>query len=97
MQVTGNVKTWAGRYYLNEKSLIEMSLLINEITIRLERLGIKESTGVNRAKWDAAERSIILKVAIAGKEISRHLSAFSNIFFLYRFRSILSELFRPLI
>lgn len=44
-----------------------MSHLIDEITRRLERLGIKERTGVHRAKWDAAERSIILKVAIAGK------------------------------
>lgn len=51
---------------MNEKSLEEMTLLIAEITERLERLGIKERTGVNRAKWSPAEKSIILKVVIAG-------------------------------
>lgn len=44
-----------------------MSNLIVEITERLARFGVKERTGVNRAKWSPAERSIILKVVIAGK------------------------------
>lgn len=40
--------------------------LVKEITERLERLGIKECMGVNQATWSPAEKSIILKVVIAG-------------------------------
>ncbi|KAG4078989.1 hypothetical protein HA402_001644 [Bradysia odoriphaga] len=66
MNTHGTARNWAERYFLNEKSLIEMTMLIEEITQRLDRLGIRERTGVNRAKWSEAEKTIILKVVIAG-------------------------------
>ncbi|KAJ6634101.1 putative ATP-dependent RNA helicase spindle-E, partial [Pseudolycoriella hygida] len=62
----GNTKNWTERYFLNEKSLMEMTNLIDELTERLSRLGIKERSGANRATWSHAEKSIILKVVIAG-------------------------------
>lgn len=67
MHTHGTARNWAERYFLSEKSLIEMTMLIDEITQRLDHLGIRERTGVNRAKWSEAEKTIILKVVIAGK------------------------------
>lgn len=66
VEAEGCTKNWTERYFLNEKSLIEMHDLISEIKERLDKLGIREPEGVHRAKWSHAERSIIMKVAIAG-------------------------------
>ncbi|KAG4067051.1 hypothetical protein HA402_000042 [Bradysia odoriphaga] len=60
------IKNWADRYYLNERSLSEMSDLIKEIKERLDRFGIKDNEDTNRTNWTATEKSIILKVVIAG-------------------------------
>lgn len=59
-----DIKKWADRYYLNEKSLSEMGDLIAEITTRLERFGITEH--VDNTTWSSAEKLLILKVVIAG-------------------------------
>lgn len=59
-------RLWASRYYLNIKSLKEMAVLVQEITDRLDRLGIRERTGNLAVKWTPAEKSIILKCVIAG-------------------------------
>lgn len=61
-----SAKNWTDRYYLSRRSLLEMTELIKEITGRLDRLGIRERTGVNRTTWSPAEKSMILKVVIAG-------------------------------
>ena len=54
------------RHFLEIKSLHECSTLIVEIKNRLEKMNIKELTGYNRAIWKTNEKSIILKVVIAG-------------------------------
>ncbi len=82
-----------------------MTHLIAEITMRLERLGVKERMGVNRAKWSAAEKSIILKVVIAGIHIFidipdiQHSIKILFVFFLLPSmrRCILSVLFCPFV
>lgn len=59
-------RTWATRYNLQVKSLHEMRKLVNELTTRLENMGIKQRTGLNRVAWSASETSFILKVVIGG-------------------------------
>ncbi|XP_037027912.1 probable ATP-dependent RNA helicase spindle-E [Bradysia coprophila] len=60
------IKNWADRYYLNERSLSEMSDLIKDIKERLDRFGIKDNEETNRTNWTSTEKSLILKVVIAG-------------------------------
>lgn len=70
-------RLWASRYYLNIKSLNEMAVLVQEITDRLERLGIRERIGNQAVKWTPAEKSIILKCVIAGKLICNNVNFLS--------------------
>lgn len=58
---------WTRRYKLQIRHLKEIAALVKELTQRLERLGIREQTGVHRATWTQAEKNIILKIVIAGK------------------------------
>lgn len=54
------------RHYLDVRSLNECHSLVQELTRRLEAFGMQELTGVNRVRWTEQEKSIILKLVIAG-------------------------------
>ncbi|XP_043265220.1 probable ATP-dependent RNA helicase spindle-E isoform X2 [Colletes gigas] len=59
-------KKWATKNFLQIRVLREIKALVSELTSRLERLGIRESAGVNKVVWKETERSVVLKIAIAG-------------------------------
>ncbi|KYN06454.1 putative ATP-dependent RNA helicase spindle-E [Cyphomyrmex costatus] len=59
-------KQWAQRNGFQIKALRELDALVNEITIRLLKFGIKESIGVNKVIWSDADRDFVLQVAIVG-------------------------------
>lgn len=59
-------KEFCKRHYLDVRSLSECHQLVQELTRRLDKLGIREATGVNGIRWTEQEKSIILKVVIAG-------------------------------
>lgn len=54
------------RHYLDVRSLNECHSLVQELTKRAEGFGMKEITGLKRIRWTEQEKSIILKVVIAG-------------------------------
>lgn len=57
---------WARRYYLNARSLREMSYLIDEIKKRLSFMNFHEFDGTEKTLLLEREKSIILKICIAG-------------------------------
>ncbi|XP_071581113.1 probable ATP-dependent RNA helicase spindle-E [Temnothorax nylanderi] len=59
-------RQWARRNGLQLKALRELDALVNEITVRLLRLEIKESIGVNKVIWQGVDRDFVLKVVLAG-------------------------------
>lgn len=59
-------KEWAERNCLQVRVLREVKALVNELTIRLKKLGIQESAGVNRVVWKEEEQPFVLKMAISG-------------------------------
>lgn len=59
-------RIWANRFFLQVKSLKEMTVLISELTQRLDRLGISQPAGRHAVRWTSAEKSIVLKCVIAG-------------------------------
>lgn len=59
-------REWANKFCLDVDALQECHVQINEIKCRLERMNIKSGQGVNSIQWDDNEKSIILKVVIAG-------------------------------
>lgn len=59
-------KEFGTRHSVDVRSLRECHLLVEEIRERLQRLGIEERVGVDRVIWKDYERSVILKVVIAG-------------------------------
>lgn len=63
---TQDEAAWARKYYLNTKSLKEMSYLIEEIKKRLMHFNIREFEGTDRTFLLEREKSIILKICIAG-------------------------------
>ncbi|KAL5273653.1 TDRD9 family protein [Megaselia abdita] len=58
--------TWARRYYLNARSLREMSYLIEEIKKRLVHLNFQEFDGTEQTLLLEREKAILLKICIAG-------------------------------
>lgn len=54
------------KHCLDMRSMHECHNLVEEVTNRLGKLGIQEVTGINRVRWTEQEKSIILKVVIAG-------------------------------
>lgn len=54
------------KHYLDIRSINECHQLVRELTLRLDKLGIYETCGPNRVHWTDQEKSIILKVVIAG-------------------------------
>lgn len=59
-------KEFGIRHSVDIRSLHDCYLLVEELRSRLYRLNIEEPTGVDRVIWRDYERSIILKVVIAG-------------------------------
>ncbi|XP_055295310.1 probable ATP-dependent RNA helicase spindle-E [Sitodiplosis mosellana] len=59
-------KEFCLRHYLDVRSLHECHHLVQELTQRLERLGIYELAGNDRLRWTEQEKCIILKMVIAG-------------------------------
>ncbi|KMQ97708.1 putative atp-dependent rna helicase spindle-e-like protein [Lasius niger] len=59
-------RQWAQRNGVQLKTLRELDALVNEITDRLLKLGITESTGVNKVTWEDTDRDFVLQVALAG-------------------------------
>lgn len=57
---------WAHKFCLDIDALQECHTQINEIKYRLERINIKSEQGVNAVQWNDNEKSVILKVVIAG-------------------------------
>lgn len=58
---------WGDRFGLDITALYECDQYVKELKKRLERLGIMQQTGPNAVKWTVNDKSIILKVVIAGK------------------------------
>ncbi|XP_014470956.1 PREDICTED: probable ATP-dependent RNA helicase spindle-E isoform X2 [Dinoponera quadriceps] len=59
-------KQWARRNGVQLRTLRELDVLVNEITRRLTRLGVKETVGVRKVIWEGRERDFILQVILAG-------------------------------
>lgn len=59
-------RDWAERFCLDIDALHECHVQVNEIKSRLERVKIKSGVGLNYVQWNDNEKSIILKVVIAG-------------------------------
>lgn len=77
-QLFGNISTttqsqrkreereWADQFCLDIDALYECRVQIAEIKKRLERMNITSGQGSSRVQWNDNEKSIILKVVIAG-------------------------------
>lgn len=65
-QMRNAERLWATKFGLNIDALQKCHVQINEIKCRLERINIKSGQGVNAVQWNDNEKSIILKVVIAG-------------------------------
>ncbi|XP_031618969.1 probable ATP-dependent RNA helicase spindle-E [Contarinia nasturtii] len=59
-------RDFCNKHCLDVRSLHECHLLIQELTQRLDKLGIYQATGLQGIHWTEQEKSIILKVVIAG-------------------------------
>ncbi|XP_015109317.1 probable ATP-dependent RNA helicase spindle-E [Diachasma alloeum] len=57
---------WARRSFLQIRVMREVEATVNEITQRLESLGIKETRGPLKIQWNPTEFQFVLKVIIAG-------------------------------
>lgn len=57
-------KRFCERHFVEIRALQDCYLLVQELKKRLDNLGIKEMTG--RELWSESERSLILKVVVAG-------------------------------
>ncbi|XP_071580975.1 probable ATP-dependent RNA helicase spindle-E [Temnothorax nylanderi] len=59
-------RQWAQENGFEMKALRELDALVNEITVRLLRLEIKESIGVNKVIWQGVDRNFVLGFILAG-------------------------------
>lgn len=59
-------KNWCRTHSLEQKSLLEMLQLVEEITSRLTDLNLKELTGSKAVKWEENRKPLVLKICIAG-------------------------------
>ena len=58
--------SWANRYFINLRSIKEMHLLVLELKDRLQHYGLKEQSAYQRVHWVDREKTIVLKLIIAG-------------------------------
>lgn len=59
-------RDFCSRHYLDVRSLNECHQLVQELTKRLDKLNIRQSYGADRVRYTEQEKSIILKLVIAG-------------------------------
>ncbi|KAM7362904.1 tudor domain containing 9 protein spindle E [Cochliomyia hominivorax] len=59
-------RAWAKRFFINLRSIKEMHLLVQELKDRLSSLNFREQTTYQRVHWIDREKTIILKIIIAG-------------------------------
>lgn len=64
-QNAGTEKTWCNNHSLDVKNLREMEQLVNDVTGRLEGLGIRKLTEGQKT-WELEEKYFILKLCMAG-------------------------------
>uniref|UniRef100_A0A182P258 Probable ATP-dependent RNA helicase spindle-E n=1 Tax=Anopheles epiroticus TaxID=199890 RepID=A0A182P258_9DIPT len=62
----GDTIAWCKRYMLDLKSLTEMAELVQEITVRLKMANVRVVSGARNARWSDRERTVVLKVVMAG-------------------------------
>lgn len=60
----GGEKSWGKRYFIQLKVMKEVDVLIQDLTLRLRRLGIAATTGYGRVIWSDLEKPLILKVCM---------------------------------
>uniref|UniRef100_A0A1A9UIK5 Probable ATP-dependent RNA helicase spindle-E n=1 Tax=Glossina austeni TaxID=7395 RepID=A0A1A9UIK5_GLOAU len=59
-------KYWAERFFVNLRSIKEMHLLVQTIYDHLEHCNLNQETSAHSLRWMEHERSIVLKIIIAG-------------------------------
>lgn len=59
-------RAFCREHCLDIRSMNECHQLVEDLTKRLDNLGIREDKGVERIRWTDQEKAIILKVVIAG-------------------------------
>lgn len=57
---------WAEKYGIDLATMFECKQLVNELGMRLKRLGIIVEHGAKHAEWRHSDKSLILKTVIAG-------------------------------
>lgn len=57
---------WTKHYSINLRAIKEMHLLVQELRERLATMNLKEQTTYQRVHWMDREKTIILKIIIAG-------------------------------
>ncbi|XP_058117846.1 probable ATP-dependent RNA helicase spindle-E [Anopheles ziemanni] len=62
----GNAVAWCHRAQLDRKSLAEMAELVHELKLRLEYANVREVAGAKRVIWSEREKTVVLKVVMAG-------------------------------
>ncbi|XP_065082926.1 probable ATP-dependent RNA helicase spindle-E [Ochlerotatus camptorhynchus] len=61
-----DMANWTRRMSLDLKCLMDMAELIRELKDRLNKIGMKEISGPGRVVWSSREKTVILKVIMAG-------------------------------
>lgn len=54
------------KHFIDIRSLRECNVLVNELNARLNRMGVRKMTGLNREVWNENEKTMILKIVISG-------------------------------
>jgi len=62
----GGEKSWGKRYFIQLKTMREVHILVEDLTLRLKRLGIAATAGHRRVVWSDSEKPLVLKITIAG-------------------------------
>lgn len=72
-----NEKIWGEKFFIDISAMYECHQQIKETTTRLENMGIKPFVGTLKTSWTDTEKTIILKVVIAGNyihQIEKHMN-----------------------
>ncbi|KAJ9575275.1 hypothetical protein L9F63_025775, partial [Diploptera punctata] len=64
--VGGGEKAWAQRYFIQIKTMKEVNVLVQDLTLRLKNMGIVTTRGYGRVIWSDLEKPLVLKVILAG-------------------------------
>jgi hypothetical protein len=69
----GGENSWAKRYFIQLKTLKDVAVLVQDLTLRLSKLGIVATTGYGRVIWSDLEKPLVLKVCIFLKMLLFHV------------------------